>query len=82
MPSVNSLIIFVSYFPLWDESLQEQLWEISMNALRAHLSPEVLERYGEAIRGSTQSATVEGRHNGSEVEQARAVELTEQSDMN
>eukprot|EP00731_Ephydatia_muelleri_P030505 Em0022g19a len=49
---------------------------------RAHLSPEVLERYGEAIRGSTQSATVEGRHNGSEVEQARAVELTEQSDMN
>eukprot|EP00731_Ephydatia_muelleri_P030503 Em0022g17a len=62
-----------------DESLQEQLWEISVNALRTYLSPEVLERYGEANRGSTQSATVEGRHNGSEVEQARPVEQTEQN---
>eukprot|EP00731_Ephydatia_muelleri_P030488 Em0022g2a len=62
-----------------DESLQEQLWEISVNILRTYLSPEVLERYEEANRGSTQSATVEGRHNGSEVEQARAAEQTEQT---
>ena len=65
-----------------DETLQEQLWEISVNAIRTYLSPEILERYGEAFRGSTQSATVEGRQSGNEVEPDRAVEQTEQAATN
>lgn len=80
MPSVNK--IYLLNLPLRDETLQEQLWEISVNAIRTYLSPEILERYGEAFRGSTQSATVEGRQSGNEVEPDRAVEQTEQAATN
>eukprot|EP00731_Ephydatia_muelleri_P016736 Em0009g1160a len=31
-----------------NEAYQEQLWELSINAVRSYLSPETLERYGQA----------------------------------
>lgn len=44
-----------------DEQLQEQLWEISIEAVREHLSPGILEQYGSAHGIQTdQSATSEG----------------------
>ena len=42
-----------------DEQLQEQLWEISVKAVREHLSPEILEQYGSAHK-TNQSAKSEG----------------------
>ena len=35
-----------------------------MDAVRTHLSPEVVERYGEAHRSTAQLVTEEGRHDG------------------
>ena len=34
------------YYPFRNEKFQEQLWEISVNAVKDYLSPEVLEKYG------------------------------------
>ena len=39
-----------------NEAHQEQLWELSVNAVRSYLSPEILERYGQARQQAGQVA--------------------------
>ena len=63
-----------------DEARQEQLWEISVNSVRPHLSQEVMERFGEAHTGTAQSATLEGRCGGNEGQSAAAVDQSGQGD--
>ena len=54
-PVINSVEIYVIktvylyYYCIRDEELQEQLWEISIERVRDWLSPEILEKYGTRI---------------------------------